>query len=109
MKALLLTCTLLASAMGAQSAMACSQQPTALRQASELNIVLDSEEFKNELNRNLRLSGFQLKITGVNIQRGITFDLSNGCSIGASLKYIAPSHPGMCPKFEGVLASTICP
>ena len=85
---------------------ACSPAPILIAQTGNLARVLESEEFQNELQKNM--DSFSTSINSFTFERTVNANLSNGCVIESTLKYKAPEHQGLCPRFVGVKSATVC-
>ena len=85
---------------------ACSPAPILIAQTGNLARVLASEEFKNELQKNM--DDFSTSIDSFTFGSTVNANLSNGCVIESALKYKAPEHQGLCPRFIGVTSVTVC-
>src|SRR5688500_9235178 len=79
---------------------ACSMPLPAFQQKGQLELALSSAAYQNALNKMVHADTF-VRIENISFDKGINVELSNGCTINVTLKYKAPEHLGMCPKFDG--------
>ena len=89
------------------SVFACSQAPALISQTGNLHRVLDSESFRAEISKNMG-SDYSTMIKLITFGNTVKVKLTNDCAIESSLKFEAPSHDGMCPRFVGVTSVTVC-